>query len=284
MLIFWLIVFLLLSPAMFGFALMIYGYVWSNKQLKKNKDDLKIQNKEPNKAISPWYILHYKFNDMGITYIFHNISVCFVDNKKPNINKVKNYACENQDVNIVISSDDPADINAVEVYTTNNIYLGYIDGEDYSWAETGFYRERLKYLLHDYIKRGFPVKAGIVKAEENDIRLNIGLYTPETEREFKEEKTFSLFSTTTKMQNNLYNYASENDEVIFNYDDEKERWVFYLEDYSCNNELEIGFAPKDQLYLLKELSEFSIQYYAEITKIKESESGKYQVEVILKYY
>lgn len=204
--------------------------------------------------------LPYSIDGMPYSYSYEDVHICIIKERMPDMNKIKECAYENATVTVKLEPENPYDNEAVALYTANDIHMGYL------------YRNRLKDMAYDYLKKGLPIRARITKIEDEDIYINIAFYSPKKEIKYTNEISFTLISRSEEMQYNL-SYAEGSDELDYYFDDIKEKFVFSL-DYG-----DIGYAPQKYDELLDKI----VHYNCKIIKLNELDSGNFSAKISIQY-
>ncbi len=241
-----------------------YEKTKSMEQPKENSNDLPhVTNSNTSKPVIRSFFLPADVNGLPAAYCYEDVHICIIKGKEPDMSAVLSYA--KNDANVIVEAEptNPYDHEAVALYTSTRIRLGYL------------YRSRLKDMAYDYLKRELPICARISDIKENEIYINIAFYAPAKPtlpKEYANQISFTLQSSTNDMQEAL-EFADEGDELEFDFDFMKCKYVF-LNDYQ-----EIGYAPNKYNDILNDIDD----YEAKIIKLNELNSGKISAKINLKY-
>ncbi|MDE6500715.1 MAG: HIRAN domain-containing protein [Ruminococcus sp.] len=239
-----------------------------NKKLKEKnelsqqstKDNSKSENQfnaitAPNQA--PKFI-----NGIPLNYNYKHEKLCQIRGQEPDISKLK----VGQEVSLLPEPQNQYDKNAIAVYHEND-KIGYL--------YRGYVQDIANRFNNDIDAEIFCF---ICEINGNDVFLNIGFYQEKREL-LNKETTFKLIRTSSKeIQETIDDCVSEEDEVYFSYDYEKE--LFEICPTGCS--FAIGYAPKSKSSLLESLEE-SDEYRAYVSEIEEDDNGKYSVYVTIEY-
>jgi hypothetical protein len=147
-----------------------------------------------------------------LAYDFGTENIAVVRGQEPDFSKVSIGA----EARIVPEPDNPYDNRAIAVYS-NAAKLGYL------------YKGKAQDVAHDFIRKNDPFYARIFQIDSvnKKIQIILGFYClkASNKNEDAEFKTFRLTSNKSEeMQDNI-SLASEGDEVSYDYDFEKEKYL-----------------------------------------------------------
>lgn len=201
-------------------------------------------------------------------YYYENVDVCIIKEEKPDFSRLKEF----EDVVLSLEPTNPYDPKAIKISTADSMKVGYL------------YRGKLKDMAYDFLTLHNPVRAKISNISDEKITINLAFYrkgstwvSPDVS--FSKEISFKLSSSTKDMQETIENCVSEGDELEFEFDFEKEKYLFFKDNEACP----VGFAPKKYAELLERIDDNSEDYHAEIETIDESDNGKYFVVITFEY-
>lgn len=196
---------------------------------------------------------YYLFN-IPLAYSYDYVKVCIIKGQEPDITKLE----IGMEVELKQEPNNQYDNKAIAILA-NDEKIGYM------------YKGKLKDMANDFINDMKSYVFGyITEIKNNEIYLNLGYYK-KIYPKYAHSTTFKLIGTgAIEIQDNLL-YCSEDDEVEFNFDYDRDCYVVETPDL-------IGYAPKNKNEIIKNAN----KYYAFISSIDEKED-KYTVSVTMKY-
>lgn len=196
---------------------------------------------------------NYLFN-IPLAYSYDYVKVCIIKGQEPDITKLQ----IGMEVELKQEPNNQYDNKAVAILV-NDEKIGYM------------YKGQLKDMANDFISHMKSYVFGyITEIKNNEIYLNLGYYK-KLYPKYAHSTTFKLTGTgALEIQENL-SYCSEDDEVEFNFDYDKDCYAAETPDL-------IGYAPKNKNEIIKNAD----KYYSFISSIDEKED-KYTVSVTMKY-
>lgn len=237
-------------------SLILFFLLKSSKN-KKNITQTPSKSSEPSKGNSAENLiteLPKSYIYKPLAYHYDDVKVCIIKGQEPDYTLLK----EGIEVYLYTEKENQYDKTAVAVYA-NKSKIGYL------------YKGKLKDMAYDFLESDDYVYGYISKIEDGNIMLNLGYYR-KIIPEYKKSTTFKLTGTAKKDIQEALLYCSEDDEVSFDFDYEKDC-------YEVSDSDVIGYAPKSKTALIENLSEF----YAYVSKVDTDSNDKYFVEVTIKY-
>ena len=231
-------------------------------KLKKRSGDapessLNNENLNSNEPVTQAKILTelpMQYISKPLAYDYDNVGLCIIKGQEPDFNALK----IGLEVQLYTEKTNQYDNKAIAVYA-NKTKIGYL------------YKSKLKDMAYDFLDSGNYVYGYISKIENNNIAMNLGYYKKVIPK-FKKSTTFKLTGTAKKDIQEALMYSSEENEVNFDFNYEKD--CYEVSDLNV-----IGYAPKSKNELIGNLSE----YYAYISEICSDSDDKYSVKITINY-
>lgn len=224
---------------------------------KLGKNDNKCNESTSNSETKPEKII----TELPKTYIlkplqyhYDDVKVCTIKEDNLDFSILKT----GLEVSLYIEKENQYDNKAVAIYV-DKTRIGYL------------YKGKLKDMAYDFLDSGDYVYGYISHIQDENIILNLGYYR-KVIPDFEKSTTFKLTGTAKKDIQEALLYCSEDDEVSFDFNYEKDC-------YEVSSLDVIGYAPKGKNKFIEELSDF----YAYISKVDTDSNDKYFVEVTIKY-
>lgn len=235
---------------------------------QKRQEELKRHQKEQQKMLvnevseELYNEIPKSIDEIPIAYNYKHEKLCQIRGEEPDISKLK----AGQKVNLLPEPQNKYDKNAIAVYHRDD-KIGYL------------YRGNVQDIANKFNDDAKArIFCFICEVKNNDVFLNIGFYR-EKRKSFNKEITFKLTRTANKdIQETIESCVSEDDELEFNYDYDKELFAVCPEGY----DFPIGYAPKSKSAILESLEETE-EYEAYVSEIDEDDNGKYIVYITIKY-
>ena len=198
-------------------------------------------------------------------YHYKTVDVCIIDDKRPDFKRIK----PNMPITFVPEPTNPYDAGAV-IVKTGDINIGYL------------YKGNLQKMTRDYLKSGDPIRSYItyVDGPHDTVCITMGFYKEKAGKAILDYdklieinasyKTYKLTGNRNADMQDTVSYCSEGEEVEYEFDDDKEKYIAVCGD-------NIGYFPKSAgKYLDDERPAF-------INSIEEDDNDKYIVEVAVFY-
>ena len=136
-------------------------------------------------------------------------------------------------VQLIREPDNPYDKKAVKVVTADGLWLGYL------------FKGTKQDMVHDFQNRNLPILSMVSfsDSESKVIKIFLGFYRTNRRAE-KATKIFKLTGNRNTDMQEALNICSENDEVTYDYDYDKEKYI-------ASSGEEIGYFPKSANDLLE---------------------------------